>query len=113
MTTISPATYGFPVQLKKRYENFIGGKWVPPVKGEYFENITPLTGKAICEVASSSIEDVDAALDAAHKAQQTWGKTSPAERASILNRIADRLEQNLELLASVETWDNGKAIRET
>lgn len=113
MTTISPATYGFPVQLKKRYENFIGGKWVPPVKGEYFENITPLTGKAICEVASSSIEDVDAALDAAHKAQQTWGKTSPAERASILNRIADRLEANLELLASVETWDNGKAIRET
>lgn len=113
MTTISPATYGFPVQLKKRYENFIGGKWVPPVKGEYFENITPLTGKAICEVASSSIEDVDTALDAAHKAQQTWGKTSPAERASILNRIADRLEQNLELLASVETWDNGKAIRET
>ncbi len=113
MLKISPDSYGFPVQLKKRYENFIGGQWVAPIKGDYFENITPITGKAICEVPLSSIDDVELALDAAHKAQKTWGKTSPAERAAILNRVADRLEANLELLASVETWDNGKAIRET
>lgn len=113
MLKISPDSYGFPVQLKKRYENFIGGQWVAPIKGDYFENITPITGKAICEVPLSSIDDVELALDAAHTAQKTWGKTSPAERAAILNRVADRLEANLELLASVETWDNGKAIRET
>ncbi len=113
MLKISPDSYGFPVQLKKRYENFIGGQWIPPIKGDYFENITPITGQAICEVPLSSIDDVELALDAAHKAQKTWGKTSPAERANILNRVADRLEANLELIASVETWDNGKAIRET
>ncbi len=113
MSSIQPGSYGFPVQLKKRYENFIGGKWVPPVKGEYFDNLTPVTGKAICEIPLSTTEDIDLALDAAHKAKDAWGKTSAAERATILNRIADRMEENLELIATVETWDNGKPIRET
>ena len=113
MAAIQPGIYGFPVQLKKRYENFIGGKWVPPVKGEYFENITPVTGKTICEIPLSTTEDIDLALDAAHKAKTAWGNASVAERAMILNRIADRLEENLELIATVETWDNGKPIRET
>lgn len=113
MSKVQPGSYGFPLKLKKRYENFIGGQWVPPVKGEYFENATPITGKTICEIPSSTTEDVDLALDAAHKAKEHWGHTSPAERALILNRIADRLEENLELIATAETWDNGKPIRET
>ncbi|WP_434776970.1 acetaldehyde dehydrogenase ExaC [Neisseria sp. Ec49-e6-T10] len=113
MSIIQPGSYGFPVQLKKRYENFIGGQWVPPVKGQYFENITPVTGKPICEIPLSTEEDIDLALDAAHKAKDAWGKTSVAERAAVLNRIADRMEENLELIATVETWDNGKPIRET
>ena len=113
MTTIQPGSYGYPLSLKSRYDNFIGGRWVPPVKGEYFENLTPVTGQPICEIASSSKEDVDLALDAAHAAKTAWGKQSVAERAAVLNRIADRMEANLELLATVETWDNGKAIRET
>lgn len=113
MTAIVPGSYGFPIQLKKRYENFIGGKWVAPVKGEYFENITPITGKPICEIPLSTTDDIDLALDAAHKAKDAWGKTSVAERAMILNRIADRMQENLELIATAETWDNGKPIRET
>ena len=113
MTAVVPGTYGFPIQLKKRYENFIGGKWVPPVKGSYFENITPITGKPMCEIPLSTTEDIDLALDAAHKAKDAWGKTSVAERAMILNRIADRMQENLELIATAETWDNGKPIRET
>lgn len=113
MATIQPGSYGYPVSLKKRYENFIGGKWVPPVKGGYFENLTPVTGQPICEIASSTQEDVDLALDAAHAAKASWGKMPAAERAAVLHRIADRMEANLELLATVETWDNGKAIRET
>lgn len=113
MATIQPGSYGYPVSLKKRYENFIGGKWVPPVKGGYFENLTPVTGQPICEIASSTQEDVDLALDAAHAAKGAWGKMPAAERAAVLHRIADRMEANLELLATVETWDNGKAIRET
>ncbi|CAK7018891.1 Aldehyde dehydrogenase B [Saezia sanguinis] len=113
MPAIKPGSYGFPVKLKKRYGNFIGGKWVPPVKGEYFDNITPVTGQPICQVANSTTEDIDMALDAAHKAKDAWGNTTVAERALILNRIADRMQENLELIATVETWDNGKPIRET
>jgi aldehyde dehydrogenase len=101
------------VALRSRYDNFIGGQWVAPVKGQYFNNISPINGQVIGEVARSSAEDVDLALDAAHKAAGKWGRTSPAERALILNRIADRMEENLELLATVETVDNGKPIRET
>ena len=107
-----PGTPGALVEFKPRYENWIGGEWVPPVKGEYFENITPITGKAFTEVARSTAEDIEVALDAAHKAAPTWNKTTPAERAILLNRIADRLEENLEMVAVAETWDNGKAIRE-
>src|SRR3954462_4827457 len=99
--------------FKQRYDNYIGGKFVAPVKGEYFGNITPITGLVFCEVARSTAEDIELALDAAHKAAPAWGKTSTADRANILNKIADRMEQNLELLATAETWDNGKPIRET
>jgi aldehyde dehydrogenase len=99
--------------IKARYGNFIGGKFVPPVKGSYFTNITPITGQPLCEIPRSGAEDINLALDAAHAAAPSWGKTSPAERARILNRIADRMEENLELLATVETLDNGKPIRET
>ncbi|WJV58446.1 aldehyde dehydrogenase family protein [Pectobacteriaceae bacterium C111] len=105
--------YGYALTLKKRYDNFIGGAWVPPASGEYYVNLTPITGQPLCEVASSSNKDVDYALDAAHKAKAEWGAMSAAERATILNRIADRMEQNIDLLASAETWDNGKPIRET
>lgn len=111
--------YAFPgqpdslVTFKGRYEHYIGGEWVPPVKGQYFENITPVTGTAFCEVARGTAEDIEVALDAAHRAAPAWGKTSPAERAVILNKIADRMEANLEMIAVAETWDNGKAVRET
>ncbi|MFD1019829.1 acetaldehyde dehydrogenase ExaC [Thalassobacillus hwangdonensis] len=108
-----PNTEGSPVEFKKRYDNFINGKWTAPVKGQYFENVTPVTGKAFCEVARSTEEDVELALDAAHAAKDAWGKTAVAERALILNRIADRMEENLEKLAIAETWENGKAVRET
>ena len=108
----NPNTEGALVNFKSRYENYIGGQWVPPVKGLYFENVTPVTGKPFCEVARSTAEDIELALDAAHAAAPAWGKTSPAERAVILNKIADRIEANLEMLAVAETWDNGKAIRE-
>jgi len=99
--------------FKQRYDNFIGGKFVAPVKGEYFANVTPITGQAFCEIARSTAEDIELALDAAHAAKDAWGKTSPAERANILNKIADRMEANLELIATAETIDNGKPIRET
>lgn len=99
--------------FKKRYENFIGGKWVAPVGGEYFESISPITGKAFCEVARSRADDVELALDAAHAAKRSWGKRAPADRAKILLAIADRLERNLNVLATAETIDNGKPIRET
>ena len=97
----------------KRYENFINGGWRAPHSGRYFDNISPVTGQAVCEIARSGAEDIEAALDAAHAARDAWGRTSPAERAQILNRIADRMEANLETLAVAETWDNGKPIRET
>src|ERR1700728_1837475 len=112
--TIAPSTHGsLKIAFKTRYGNFIGGKWVAPVKGEYFENITPVTGQPICQIPRSGAEDIELALDAAHAAKAAWGKTSAAERAIILNKIADRMEANLSMLAHAETWDNGKPIRET
>ena len=99
--------------LRSRYDNFIGGKWVAPVKGATFTNVTPITGQPLCEVARSSAEDIELALDAAHQARDAWGRTSVAERALMLNRIADKLEENLNVLAMAETLDNGKPIRET
>ncbi|WP_420732947.1 aldehyde dehydrogenase [Brevibacterium luteolum] len=107
-----PGSEGAEVAFESRYDNYIGGDWAKPVKGNYFENITPVTGQAFTEVAQSTAEDVELALDAAHKAAPAWGRTSVAERAVILNKIADRMEENLEMLAVAETWDNGKAIRE-
>ena len=101
------------VALRPRYENFIGGKWVPPVDGGYFDNISPITGKTVCQIARSQAADIELALDAAHKAKDAWGNTAPAKRAEILNKIADRMEENLKVLAAVETIDNGKPIRET
>ncbi len=99
--------------FKPRYENFIGGEWVAPLGGRYFDNTSPITGQKITEVPRSQKEDIDLALDAAHKAKDAWGKTSTTARAIILNKIADRMEENLDLLALAETWDNGKPIRET
>jgi len=108
-----PNTEGAVVNFKDKYDNYIGGKWTPPTRGQYFENITPVTGKVFTEVARSTEEDIELALDAAHAAKEAWGKTSVAERANILNKIADRIEENLEKLAVAETWENGKPVRET
>ena len=108
-----PGTDGALMSFEARYDNYIGGQWVAPAQGRYFENPTPVTGQVFCEVARSSEEDVEKALDAAHAAAPAWGKTSPAERAVILNKIADRIEENLESIALAESWDNGKPIRET
>ncbi|WP_293854298.1 aldehyde dehydrogenase [uncultured Alsobacter sp.] len=96
-----------------RYGNYIGGKWVAPKAGRYFDNTSPVNGQVLCEIARSDADDVEAALDAAHAAKDAWGRTSAAERALILNRIADAIEDNLDRLALAETWDNGKPIRET
>ncbi|RVW10272.1 aldehyde dehydrogenase [Prescottella agglutinans] len=98
--------------FESRYGNWISGEWVPPVKGLYFENPTPVTGQPFCEVPRSTAEDIESALDAAHAAAPAWGRTSAAERALILHKIADRMEENLEGLALAESWDNGKPIRE-
>ncbi|GBG15325.1 aldehyde dehydrogenase [Novimethylophilus kurashikiensis] len=108
-----PGEAGAKVQYKPKYDNFIGGKWVAPTKGEYFDVITPITGKVYTKAARSSAEDVELALDAAHAAADQWGRTPVGVRANILLKIADRLEENLELLAYAETVDNGKPIRET
>lgn len=113
MRYANPNTEGSKVQFKAQYENFIGGKWVAPVKGEYFDDISPVDGKPFAKVPDSTAEDIELALDAAHKAKDAWGKTSPTERSNILLKIADRLEANLELLAVAETWENGKPVRET
>ena len=102
-----------PQATRSRYDNFIGGKWVAPVNGRYFTNRSPIDGSTLCEVARSDAEDVERALDAAHAARAGWARTSPTERARILNKIADRIDANLELLANIETRDNGKPIRET
>ena len=112
MVFANPGTPGSIVTFDARYDNYIGGKWVPPVKGQYFENISPVDGKPFCEVARSTAEDVELALDAAHAAKDAWGKTSVTERSGILLKIADRIEANLEQLAVAETWDNGKPVRE-
>tara|TARA_R110000851_G_scaffold28083_22_gene78628 strand:- start:458 stop:1978 length:1521 start_codon:yes stop_codon:yes gene_type:complete len=110
MTQVA-GSYASP--FKTRYDNFIGGTFVPPVNGRYFDNITPITGEVICEVARSDAMDVELALDAAHAAREAWGRTSAADRSNTLLKIADVLEANLDLLAQAETWDNGKPIRET
>jgi aldehyde dehydrogenase len=109
----SPGSASSPVTVESRYGNFIGGEWLPPMKGEYFENPSPVNGKSFTEVARSTGEDVELALDAAHAAKRAWGRTSASERAVILNKIADRIEQNLEMLAIAESWENGKPVRET
>ncbi|WP_115717264.1 acetaldehyde dehydrogenase ExaC [Gallaecimonas mangrovi] len=101
------------VNFKPRYENFIGGQWQPPVEGQYLDNVTPVTGKVFCQVPRSSAADIDKAVAAAKKAAPAWAATAPAERSRLLLRIADRIEENLEVLAVAETWDNGKAVRET
>ena len=103
----------FASPFKTRYDNYIGGRFVAPVNGRYFDNITPITGGVVCEVARSDAADVDLALDAAHAAKEAWGRTPAAERSNILLKIADVIEQNLDLIATAETWDNGKPIRET
>ena len=108
-----PGAEGSLMTFEPRYDNFIGGQWVPPTEGRYFENPTPVTGQTFCEVARSDESDIEKALDAAHAAAPAWGKTSPAERSIILNKIADRIEENLESIAVAEAWDNGKPIRET
>jgi aldehyde dehydrogenase len=113
MLYAAPGTAGAPVTFKSRYDNFIGGKFVAPVGGQYFDVITPISGKVYTQAARSNEADVELALDAAHAAKDKWGATSPAERANILLKIADRIEQNLEKLAYAETVDNGKPIRET
>ncbi len=113
MIYAQPGAQGAKVQYKAQYDNFIGGKWTPPVKGQYFDVITPISGKVYTKAARSGPEDIELALDAAHLAADAWGKTSPTERSNILLKIADRIEANLELLAYAETVDNGKAIRET
>ncbi len=104
---------GQKVRIQPRYDNFIGGTWVAPVDGRYFSNPSPITGRPLCEVARSSAADIELALDAAHKAKEAWGRTPAAERAAMLLKIADEMESNLEVLAAVETQDNGKPIRET
>jgi len=108
-----PGTSESIVQVKTRYENFIGGKWVAPLKGEYSTDLSPATGQPITQVPRSTTEDIELALDAAHAAKTRWGETSAAERARVLNKIADTIEANLEMLAVTESWENGKPVRET
>jgi aldehyde dehydrogenase len=109
----APGRPGSVVEVKPRYENFIGGKWVAPTSGRYSKNLSPADGKPFCEVPQSTPEDVELALDAAHAARVAWGETSLADRAKVLNRIADAIEANLEMLAVAESWENGKPVRET
>ena len=108
MIYAEPNTADSKVQFKAQYENFIGGNWVAPVKGEYFDNISPVNGKPFCKIPRSSAEDIELALDAAHAAKGAWGRTSVAERSNLLLKIADRLEANLETLAVAETWTTAK-----
>ena len=109
----TPGSADSKVTFKSRYENWIGGEWVAPVGGEYFEDISPVNGKPFAEVARGTAADIELALDAAHRAAPAWGKTSATHRAAVLNRIADIIDANTELLAVAETWDNGKPVRET
>ena len=112
MSSVQPLdqpTYG----MKQQYDNYIGGQWIAPKSGDYFENRSPVDGKIMNLIPRSQAEDIELALDAAHEAAPSWGKTSVAERSAVLMKIADRMEENLEQLATIETWDNGKSIRET
>ncbi|MDP5458245.1 aldehyde dehydrogenase family protein [Alishewanella sp. SMS8] len=113
MIYANPGTAGALVNFKAQYGNYIGGEWVAPIKGQYFDNKSPVNGKVFCQIPRSSKEDIELALDKAHLAKAAWGTTSVAARSNILLKIADRMEQNLEMLAVAESWDNGKAIRET
>jgi aldehyde dehydrogenase len=119
MSTVESTTYevpgdaGSPVELKERYENFIGGQWIAPTTGEYRDNLTPSTGNPFCEVAHSGAQDIELALDAAHAAKEDWAGRSPAERAAVLNAVADAIDENLEMLAVAESYENGKPVRET
>ena len=108
-----PGHPGSIVSVRPQYDNYVGGRWVPPVKGEYMVDLSPVDGKPICHVAKSTAEDIEVALDAAHAAKNAWGQRSLTERAKVLNAIADALEENLEMLAVAETWENGKPVRET
>jgi len=112
-TEVRPGKLSDQVSFRSRYGNYIGGRWVEPASGQYFENVTPITGRSFCEIPRSNSQDIEMALDAAHAARASWGHTSPTQRAIILNQIAQRMEDNLGLLALAETWDNGKPIRET
>lgn len=107
-----PGSAGALMSYESRYGNFIGGQWEAPVTGEYFENATPVTGEVFCEIPRSTAADIDKALDAAQAAAPAWGKTSSADRAAILNKIADRIDEHSQQLAVAEVWDNGKPIRE-
>ncbi|MBU2967793.1 aldehyde dehydrogenase [Pseudoalteromonas sp. C2R02] len=109
----APGTEDAVMSFKARYQNFIGGQWVEPQDGQYFDNLSPVNGKKICEIPRSNEKDIELALDAAHKVKEAWGASSVTVRSNTLLKIADRLEQNLTLLAVAETWDNGKAVRET
>jgi len=113
MIYAAPNQTGSKVDFKPRYGNFIGGDWVAPVGGEYFDNLSPVNGQNFCAISRSTAEDVELALDAAHQAKDAWAKKSVTERSNTLLKIADRMEANLEKLAVAETWDNGKAVRET
>ena len=108
-----PGTADSPISFKERYDNFIGGKWVAPVEGRYFDNVSPVSGKPYCQVARCTDADIELVLDAAHAAKESWGSTSPGERSNLLLKIADRIEENLQDLAVIETWENGKPVRET
>jgi aldehyde dehydrogenase len=101
------------VTVNGRYGHFIGGEWVDPVRGNYFENISPVNGTPFTEIARGTEEDIEAALDAAHAAKDAWARTSTTQRSNILLQIADRMEQSLTALAVAETWENGKPVRET
>ena len=113
MIYAQPGTPGAVVSFKPRYGNFINGEFVPPLGGQYFTNSSPVNGQPIAEFPRSGAQDIEQALDAAHAAAEAWGKTSVQDRALVLLKIADRIEQNLEVLAVTESWDNGKAVRET
>ena len=112
-TYAPPGAAGSPVPLKERYDNFIGGRWVAPVKGQYSPDLSPATGRPFTEVPRSTAEDVELALDAAHAAKAAWGESSATERSRVLNAIADTIEANKEMLSVAESWDNGKPVRET
>lgn len=113
MIYANPGSTGSVVSFKAKYGNYIGGKWVAPVKGQYFTNHTPVNGDAICEIPRSTEEDINLAIDAAEAAKDAWGRTSVTERSNLLLKIADVIDANTEMLAVAETWDNGKAVRET